>query len=268
MRRPFAFAVAALFLLSLLSGCAGKKPKPQGWEAEREDVMQLLVRSAKDRETLQSRLDAVEQRLSMVEKHNLQHKSTLTSLESSVLSLKHQAAKARVPQKRKAKPKPFTARKVEKLSEKIAKIESSINEGATTPAQVVISVKNVESDAYTAAYLALKSGHYEASSKGFVQLLKEFPKGQYADQAWYWLGESYYAQQKVDEAIDAFEHIAKEFSASAKHAAALLRLGYAYQERNRDKDAISIFQRLIQEHAESAAAERARIRLRAIESEI
>ncbi len=115
-----------------------------------------------------------------------------------------------------------------------------------------------EKNAYTSAYLALKSGRHEEASKAFKEQLKAFPEGEYTDQAWYWLGESQYAQQLQKPAIASFKQVIDKFPASVKHAAALLRLGQIYQSTQQPKLASRYFNRLIKEHADSTAAEQAR----------
>jgi len=115
-----------------------------------------------------------------------------------------------------------------------------------------------EKNAYTAAYLALKSGRYDEASKAFIVQLKDFPQGEFADQAWYWLGESQYAQKNSKQAIQSFKQVIDKFPESVKHDAALLKLGQIYQTMNRPKEARKYFEKLIALHADSTTAEQAR----------
>jgi len=121
-----------------------------------------------------------------------------------------------------------------------------------------------EKDRYTAAYLALKSGRYEDSVAAFEQLLADHPKGEFSDQAWFWLGESYLAQQAIGKAIRAFRHVVRDYPESAKHAAALLKLGQAYEQTRRKKDARSAYEKLVREHPDSEEYRLAVKRLRAL----
>jgi len=182
---------------------------------------------------------------SMVDAQN----ASIRQLQTSTTHLKAVAAKSK-------KSSQITKRKLVRKLDKIAK--SISKPVAASPAHRGEEEKNH----YTAAYLALKSGRYKEATRGFRSLLKTFPKGEYANQAWYWLGESYYAQHNLKQAIHAFETIAKHYPKSAKHAAALLKLGLAYQDASRMRDARVTLQRLIQEHSDSAAAEQARSQLR------
>ena len=143
----------------------------------------------------------------------------------------------------------------EKLDKKIEKIAQAIK-----PAEPVDQAVNKEDekDHYTAAYLALKSGRYDEAIEKFRDLLKTYPNGGYSDQAYYWLGESYLAQNNIERAIGNLEWLVSHYPDSTKHAAAMLRLGMAYQEQKRLDEARSILQRLIEKHADSPAAEQAR----------
>ncbi len=153
------------------------------------------------------------------------------------------------------------------LTKKLKKIELSIHAAAKKePASTMAANPESEKNAYTSAYLALKSGRYDEASQAFKTLLLKHPQGEYADQASYWLGESYFAQQKMKEAIKAFKSVANNYPDSAKHPAALLKLASAYQETGHKGDAKAVLQRLIREHSGSNAAGQARSRLKIIEA--
>jgi len=155
-----------------------------------------------------------------------------------------------------------------KLAAKLERIGSNIRSAANkvSPSSMATNPES-EKNAYTSAYLALKSGRYDEASLAFNDLLLKYPQGEYADQANYWLGESYFAQQKMKKAIAAFKKVANNYPNSAKHPAALLKLATAYRESNHKGDAKAVLQRLINQHPESNAAEQARARLKALNTE-
>ena len=129
------------------------------------------------------------------------------------------------------------------------------------PSAEVAVVEENEKNTYTAAYLAYKSGRLDEAAKGFNKQLDLYPKGEYVDQAWYWLGETRYAQHGYTLAMNAFKHIADHYPESGKHAAARLRLGKILQALDRDREAKKYYARLLNEHADSEAAEQARAAL-------
>lgn len=150
-----------------------------------------------------------------------------------------------------------TAAAAKKAAER-KQITMPVEQTAILPAAVPASTVETEKNAYTAAYLALKSGRFDEASKGFNQQLDLYPDGEYADQAWYWLGETRYAQHAYGMAINAFKYVTNNYPESVKHDAALLKLGQISQILNRNSDAIKYYNRLINEHGDSKSAEQAR----------
>ncbi|MDQ6996479.1 MAG: tetratricopeptide repeat protein [Mariprofundus sp.] len=115
-----------------------------------------------------------------------------------------------------------------------------------------------EKNAYTSAYLALKSGRYDEAANAFNKQLDLYPEGEYADQAWYWLGETRLAQNNNDRALNAFKYVADHYPNSVKHAAALFKLGQISEAQNKFQQSAIYYKRLIRDHADSSLAEQAR----------
>jgi len=257
LKRPSVFPVAALLVLSAVSGCAIKDGNT--WTKDKPLVMDSIQQSQSTHAATEAKLETMEQRLGELEATVKKLEAENRALSATVKSLRKNRQPARITSK---------TTKDQKLVRKLEKIESSIRSAATKGAAVIQpSDKSIEKNSYTAAYLALKSGRYEEASVGFKLLLKEHPKGEYADQAWFWLGESYFAQHKNKEAIAAYKKVANNFPDSAKHPAALLKLATVYQQSGRNGDAKAVLQRLIRQHTETNAAEQARAQLAAIEAE-
>ncbi len=118
-----------------------------------------------------------------------------------------------------------------------------------------------EKNSYSAAYLSLKSGRFEEASKQFLAHLKKFPQGNLTDQALYWLGESFLAQQRDREALKAMKQLVRDYPRSGKYGAALLRIASVYERQGRKGDAKAAYLQLIQTQPNSTSAERARTRL-------
>jgi len=258
MKRPSVFPVAALFVLLAFSGCLPKGMS--SWQADKEIVLQSIQQTQAANVAMQEKVAMMEARVSELEKSLKEQEAENKALAATVKAVRNSSSRKIVSTKVSAKD--------QKLARKLEKIESSIRSATTKGADVIQpSDKSIEKNSYTAAYLALKSGRYDEASIGFKTLLHEHPQGEYADQAWFWLGESYFAQRKYSEAISAFNKVANNYPESAKHPAALLKLASAYHESNRRGDAKAVLQRLIRQHPESNAAEQARSELRMIDAE-
>lgn len=135
------------------------------------------------------------------------------------------------------------------------------------PAVDAAAQAEAEKNAYTAAYLALKSGRYDEASKGFNKQLDIYPNGEYADQAWYWLGETRLAQGENDNAVSAFKFVADHYPNSVKHGAALFKLAQVFAASNHADRAAEYYRKLINDHADSAMAEQARSALKVLEQQ-
>ena len=118
-----------------------------------------------------------------------------------------------------------------------------------------------EQQAYQGAFDLLKSGRYEDAAGAFQQFIAEYPTGSYADNAQYWLGETYYITRRFAESIQEFQRLIAQHPNSQKLTHALLKIGYAHDELGNRADAERVLGDLIAHHPQSAAAGLARKRL-------
>ncbi len=84
--------------------------------------------------------------------------------------------------------------------------------------------------AYERAFNFLKDGRYDLAVAAFKTFVQTYPRGSYADNAQYWLGEANYVQRNFKAALGEFEKVVKDFPDSPKRADAMLKMGYTYQE--------------------------------------
>lgn len=78
---------------------------------------------------------------------------------------------------------------------------------------------------YLAAFEELKRGDYVASAGAFEDFLARHPRGTYAPNALYWLGESYYVTQNYELAEQQFRAVLERFPTHDKAPGALLKAG-------------------------------------------
>jgi len=119
-----------------------------------------------------------------------------------------------------------------------------------------------EEATYTAVFDRLRAHQYDDSIAGFRDLLTRWPQGRYAANAWYWLGESYYAKKDFDAALDSFRTVRAQFPASPKAPDALFKIGLCLAEKKQGDEARASWQQLVAEHPDSSAAGLARERLK------
>lgn len=131
---------------------------------------------------------------------------------------------------------------------------------ASTPQPAAIDPVK-EQQAYQAAFNLLKAGRYDQAGKSFQKFLDEYPTSKFADNAQYWLGESYYVTRDFNNAMREFETLVKEHPDSQKLTHALLKVGYIHDELGRKDQAREVLTELIEKYPQSTAAGLAEKRL-------
>ena len=118
---------------------------------------------------------------------------------------------------------------------------------------------------YDLAFDALKRGQYAEASQKFSGFLKVYPQGEFADNATYWLGESYYVTQKYPVALKTFQSLLASFPQSKKAPDALLKVGYCYYQLGDTAKATSTLKSVMERYPDQPVAKLAEGRLRALQ---
>ena len=104
-------------------------------------------------------------------------------------------------------------------------------------------------------------GDYAKSIQSLRGYVNKNPTGEYVANAHYWIGESYYAQRKYNEAILEYNEILVNSPKSDRVPAALLRQASAFAELGDKIDARLILQKLTAEHPNTDEAAKAKQKL-------
>jgi tol-pal system protein YbgF len=127
-----------------------------------------------------------------------------------------------------------------------------------------------EQEAYNAAYKLVDTKHYQEALVAFKDFLWQFPDGQYAANANYWLGEIYLSQwhsdrtnkANLDNAINSFKTVIAKYARHHKAADSLLKLGIIEADRDNLPAAKEYFTQLKQQYPGSSRAHMADMRLK------
>jgi len=111
-----------------------------------------------------------------------------------------------------------------------------------------------EKDRYQAAYEMLRNGHNNRAIKQFKALILASPKGEFADNSQYWLGEAYKVNQNLISAKEAFLKVVTDYVGSPKVPDALLKLGYIEFEMNNMAEARDYLTQITVAHPDTTAA--------------
>ena len=124
-----------------------------------------------------------------------------------------------------------------------------------------------EQDAYLEAFEVLKQGRYDESIKAFEAFLLQFPDGEYADNARYWLAETYYVKKNFPVSLQQFQQLLAEYPDSSKLPGALLKIGYIQYELGNNIEARQSLERVRIEFSDSSVADLAKQRLERMDRE-
>ena len=119
--------------------------------------------------------------------------------------------------------------------------------------------------AYDVAFKAIRAGGYVSASRDFRGFIQKYPSDALTPNAFYWLGESYYATMNYPVAVEAFQHLLTQFPQSEKAPDALLKLGYCQIELKQVPQAKATLTAVGSKYPGSKAASLAKERLRQIQ---
>ena len=146
---------------------------------------------------------------------------------------------------------------------------SSVTALATpdTQAREFDATPMAQKEAYDQAFQSLKDRKFSAASQQFQAYLGQYPGSEYADNAQYWLGESYYGTRNYEFALEAFQGLMSKYPDSPKLSDCLLKIGFTHYELKQWEQARAALEQVEQQYAGSTNARLAGSRLRSMKRE-
>jgi len=129
-------------------------------------------------------------------------------------------------------------------------------------AAVVLPPQAGEKEAYDTALAVLREGRYAEAAQSFNRFLVDYPGSSYADNASYWLGETYYVTRDFDRSLATFKGLVEQYPDSPKAADSRLKTGYIYYEKKDWKAARQALNAVVSDYPGSTAARLAGDRLK------
>lgn len=105
---------------------------------------------------------------------------------------------------------------------------------------------------YEAAYTKIKSSDFAGAETAFAQFIKLYPDHKLAGNAYYWLGESYYARGDYKKATKTFAQSYQKFPKGAKGPDNLLKLGLSLAAEGKKQDGCTALMQLSKEYPTAA----------------
>ena len=122
-----------------------------------------------------------------------------------------------------------------------------------------------EKGLYAAAKLLFDRGEFEPARKAFEAFLKPYPESDNADNARFWIAESYYREKWYEKAILEYQKVIETYPKGNKVSAALLKQGYAFANLGEKANARLILKELIKKFPQSNEARIAAEKLKVLE---
>jgi len=133
-------------------------------------------------------------------------------------------------------------------------LEGTGETGAPKPEAVPAAVSLSDKELYEQAKKAYDGGKLEDARQGFEDLLKQHPKSGHADNAQFWIGETYYREKWFEKAILEYQKVIEKYPQGNKVPASRLKQGLAFSNLGDKTNARLILRELIKKHPQSNEA--------------
>ena len=128
-------------------------------------------------------------------------------------------------------------------------------------AEATAEPKNDVEAAYNACYRLFKEGQYVKAREEFVKFLKQYPKTAFSDNAQFWIGETWYVEDKFERAIVEYQKVVKDYPNGDKVPYALLKQGMAFQKLGDKASARIVYNQVIKKYPQTNQARVAKAKL-------
>jgi tol-pal system protein YbgF len=108
---------------------------------------------------------------------------------------------------------------------------------------------------YDDAQIELKEKRYAEARQKFEKLAKDFPNHILVPNAYFWIGEAYYADKKYEDAILSYETLLKKHPKHEKARGAMLKQAYAFIELGDKKTGKVILEKVMEKYPKSREAD-------------
>lgn len=132
---------------------------------------------------------------------------------------------------------------------------------AANPPSPVLAHSPQAQKQYDQAFNLLRAAHYHAAITAFRGFLKAHPRSGLADNAHYWVAETYYVLGQYRHALPEFRIVVHRYATSSRVPDSLFKIGYIEDRLGLPAKARATWQRLVRQYPNSAAASLAKKRL-------
>jgi tol-pal system protein YbgF len=117
---------------------------------------------------------------------------------------------------------------------------------------------------YDMAWADYTAGSYDLAIEGFASYVRSFPKSEFADNAQYYIGQSYFQRGRWPEAVDAFNRVISTYPRSDVVGNAYYQRGLSYERMNQPERSRADYEFVLKTAADTDAGRLAKQRLDAL----
>jgi tol-pal system protein YbgF len=121
-----------------------------------------------------------------------------------------------------------------------------------------------EEELYTKAKLAFDQGNMPQARRGFEDLVQRYPSSGNADNAQFWIGETFFREKAYEKSILEYQKVIEKYPKGNKVPSALLKQGHAFLALGDKVNSRLIFEELIRKYPNTAEAKAASEKLKEI----
>lgn len=149
------------------------------------------------------------------------------------------------------------------LEKRLAALETLGGVGAAPPpgATPGLAAGASEQATYDAGMAALRSGNYDKAVATFREVVANYPTGDLAPNAQFWIGESYYTKGDLESAVAAYRKVLADWPIARKAPDAMVKLGFSLSDLRRTAEARSTLEEVVRKFPGTNAAQLAADRL-------
>jgi tol-pal system protein YbgF len=121
-----------------------------------------------------------------------------------------------------------------------------------------------EEELYNRAKQAFDQGNSAQSRRGFEELIQRYPNSPNADNAQFWIGETFFREKSFEKSILEYQKVIEKYPKGNKVPAALLKQGHAFLALGDKVNSRLIFEELTRKFPQTAEAKMAADKLKEI----
>ncbi len=145
----------------------------------------------------------------------------------------------------------------EDVNRRLSAIETKLSGDEKALADAKAAAETPES-VYQSGIDAFKSGDMKKSRDILTKFIGLYPKNDLVANAHYWIGETYYNDKNLEQAILEYQEVIKNFPDKEKAPAAMLKQAMAFKGLGDGKSARYIFKKLLDKYPKSEEAGKAK----------